>query len=358
MALIDVLLPVRNGQPYLAEAIDSVMTQGVRDWRLLVLDHGSTDGSLELARAYAMRDRRVQVHSFPDAAGLSGLLNAGLALCDARYVMRHDADDICLPQRMQMSLQAFAAHRGAVVVGGQAEIINAAGIPIGQLRLPVGCARVTAASFFRNPILHPALMLDLPALMRLGARYGIDFLRVVPAQHSLHVEALAEDYFLFSQLALLGRCVNIPQRLIRYRWHSTNVSVTRFHEQMQVSLAISRFLARAYCTMHGRPVFDPAPFCNHGGKVFDLGTQRDFEAEFDAMHATLRATLGDSPELAREMRYRRVLATRQLPRMMLRYAQLGLRHRPETGEWYAVKSWLLRHLPGRSCQRVAHESLA
>ena len=59
MATFDVLLPVKNGIDYLAEAIDSICQQTFKDWRLLVLDHGSTDGSLELAQRYAEQDPRI-----------------------------------------------------------------------------------------------------------------------------------------------------------------------------------------------------------------------------------------------------------------------------------------------------------
>lgn len=358
MATIDVLLPVKNCHAYLGAAIDSVCRQTFRDWRLLVLDHGSTDGSVELAHSYAARDKRIRVMSFPDAHGLAGLLNAGLAQCDCRYMMRHDADDICLPGRMDTSLRALQAHPGKVVVSGQAELIDGGGKTIGALRLPVGSDRVTAASFFRNPILHPALMMDFPAGAQLGARYGIDFLRVLPPEHSLTVDGLAEDYFMYSQLAMLEKCVNIPQRLIRYRWHASNVSVLRFEEQMRVSLRISRFMARSFCSLHSVPQFDPAPFCNHGGKVFDMGERREFSDEFGAMEAALQLVLGPSEELGRELSFRHVLATRNVPRMLLRYGWLNARHRPETGEWFAVKSWLLRHLPGRGCQRAGTERMA
>ncbi len=358
MATIDVLLPVKNGHAYLGEAIDSVSRQSFRDWRLLVLDHGSTDGSVELAHSHAARDKRIKVHRFPDAPGLSGLLNQGLALCDCRYMMRMDADDICLPGRMDQSLRAFQAYPGKVVIGGQAELIDGTGNTIGSLRLPVGSDRVTVASFFRNPILHPALTMDFAASERLGARYGSDFLRLLPPEHSLAVDGLAEDYFMYSQLAMLGKCVNIPDRLIRYRWHTNNVSVVRFEEQMRISLKISRFMARSFCAMHAMPQFDPAPFCNHGGKVFDMGERREFDDEFAAMEASLQRVLGPSEELARELTYRYVLATRHVPRMLLRYGWLNACHRPETGEWYAVKSWLLRHLPGRGCQRAGNERMA
>ncbi|MET0264249.1 MAG: glycosyltransferase family A protein, partial [Duganella sp.] len=86
MAKIDILLPVKNGKDFLAESIDSVVAQTFQDWRLLVLDHGSTDGSRELAAQYQQRDPRIEVHSFPEAHGLSGLLNCGLDIADCEYV--------------------------------------------------------------------------------------------------------------------------------------------------------------------------------------------------------------------------------------------------------------------------------
>jgi len=70
MATFDVLLPVKNGIAFLAEAMDSIVHQTFKDWRLIVLDHGSTDGSVELAEVYAERDARVIVRSFPEAQGL------------------------------------------------------------------------------------------------------------------------------------------------------------------------------------------------------------------------------------------------------------------------------------------------
>ena len=86
MATIDVLLPVKNGIDYLAASLDSICMQTFRDWRVLVLDHGSTDGSLELAEDYHRRDPRIEVHSFPQAEGLAGLLNCGLEISDCKYL--------------------------------------------------------------------------------------------------------------------------------------------------------------------------------------------------------------------------------------------------------------------------------
>lgn len=353
MATIDVLLPVKNGIDFLAESLDSVRAQTVKDWRLLVLDHGSTDGSREMAEDYHRRDPRIEVHSFPQARGLSGLLNCGLDIADCDYVMRHDADDVCFPDRMAIALAAFEAQPGCVAIGGQAEVIDATGQPCGDMSMPTGSARVAAASLFRNPIAHPTSMLRFDQVRKMGVRYGVDFLGVLPESERIDVPALAEDYFLFGQLAILGKCANVPQKLIRYRWHGNNVSATRFMDQMAVSLDISRSLVRSLCAMHQLPWFDPAPFCNHGGILLDVGGQGNFDAEFERMADALRRALGDSEELRRELLYRKAIATRREASLLWRFHRFRASHTPETGEWNAVRSWLIRRFPGKRRMSVA-----
>lgn len=347
MARIDILLPVKNGKEFLAESIDSVIGQTFADWRLLVLDHGSTDGSREMAEAYHARDPRIEVHSFPQAQGLSGLLNEGLALADCEFVMRHDADDVCMPDRMAVTLAAFDALPDCVAMGGQAEVMDGAGKHLGNMEMPVGTARVAAASLFRNPIAHPTAMFRFAEMRRLGARYGSDILKVLPAHQSIEVTNLAEDYFLFGQLAILGRCANVPQQLIRYRWHGNNVSATRFVDQMALSLQVSRFLTRSFCTMHNLPWFDPAPFCNHGGQLLDVDGKKNFDVEFEKMADTLRKGLGASNELERELCYRKAISTRNEAVLLWRYNQFRTVHTPENDEWSAVRSWLVRRFPGK-----------
>lgn len=358
MATIDILLPVRNGVAFLAESLDSVQAQTFKDWRLLVLDHGSVDGTVELAARYCALDPRIELHSFPQADGLSGLLNKGLEISDCQYVMRHDADDICDPHRMEISLAAFRDNPGCVAIGGQAEVIDAKGAHIGDMKMPVGRARVTAASFFRNPIAHPTAMLDFAEMQKLGVRYGNDFLGLMPQEQSLSVLNLAEDYFLFGQLAIQGKCTNVPQQLIRYRWHGNNVSAKRFDEQMVMSVRVARYLARNFCAMFDVPFFDPAPFCSMGGLLFDMGSQKDFEQEFAVMARSLRQVLGSSAEVERELQYRHVAATRNVYLLAWRYLNFALRHEAEAGEWNAVRSWMLRHIRKKAHVSVEAEMAA
>jgi len=355
LAKIDVLLPVKNGLDYLAESLDSVVAQSFTDWRLIVLDHGSTDGSREMAEEYQNRDSRVQVHSFPEANGLAGLLNCGIDLADCDYLMRHDADDICYPDRMAVSLAAFDDEPECIAIGGQSDVIDGLGVSIGPTSMPVGKSRVSAASIFRNPITHPTAMLRFKESQKLGVRYGVDFLNVLPSDESIKVSALAEDYFLFGQLAMQGKCNNVPNKLIKYRWHGNNISATKFDEQLHVALLVSRFLVRCFGKIHNLPWIDPAPFCNHGGILLDVKGKKDLDIEFQKMANMLRQGFGDSSGLKRELNFRRVISSRSELALLWRYNQFRLNNTPETGEWNAIRSWIIRHFPDKPRMSVLPE---
>ena len=364
MATFDVLLPVKDGIAFLAEALDSIVAQTFRDWRLIVLEHGSTDGSAELAAAYAARDPRIIVRAFPEALGLSGLLNCGLALCDCKYVLRQDADDVSLPERMEVLARAFEADAALVAVGSLGDVIDARGKTIGQIDMPTGPHGILAGALFRTPVCHPAAALRLDALRRLGqasglaVRYGDDFIGAVPHARRLQVPALAEDYFLFGQLALLAPCVNLERKLIQYRWHGANVGATRHHAQMQVALDISRSLAESVAILHGGARCDPAPFCNHGERLFEVEGQADFSDGYATLNAALRKLVPASFDLERELAFRRVLARRDRATMAARFCAFHAHYGARPAERRTVRSWLLRGWQKQSILRLTPTGLA
>ncbi|SHH11890.1 glycosyltransferase [Massilia sp. CF038] len=359
MATFDVLLPVKDGIAFLPAALDSIVAQTFRDWRLIVLDHGSTDGSTELAQSYAARDARIVVRSFPEARGLSGLLNAGLELCDCKYVLRQDADDVSLPERMAVLAAAFEANPDLVVAGSLGDVIDAAGKTIGQIDMPTGRDGIAAGALFRTPVCHPAAAMRLDALQRLGqrsgraVRYGDDFIGVLPAARQLQVPGLAEDYFLFGQLALVAPCVNLDRKLIQYRWHGGNVGATKHQAQMQMALDISRSLAETAALMHQVARVDPAPFCNHGERLFEIEGESDFADGYLQLEALMRKMAPAGPDLERELAFRRVLARRERAGMALRFAAFAAQHGARSAEKRTVRSWLLRGLQKQAILRLA-----
>jgi glycosyltransferase involved in cell wall biosynthesis len=343
MAMIDVLLPVRNGVQYLAEAIESIRSQTFSDWRLIILDHGSSDGSCDLAHKFADKDKRIEVFSLPDADGIAALRNLGLEKCDCRYLVLQDADDVSFANRMEIVARSFQDDSNLLAVGGNAVLIDPAGNEIGRLRMPLSSKAVAAATFFYYPMVHAATAANFPALKRLGAAYGKDILNAVPPSESIAIKRLAEDYILFGQLALLGNCTNVRDPLVKYRRHSGSVGIVNPVAQIELALQISCFLAKSFCIMKGLEVFDPSPFCNHADYVFDFQL-RDYSAQYAKMADALRGGLGLSAELERELAFRWVLATRNSGQMVLRYLQFKFKYSVTPSESRIVRNWLFRNV--------------
>lgn len=341
MATFDVLLPVRNGIDYLAEALDSICQQTFQDWRLFVLDHGSTDGSFELAQLYSEQDRRIVVRSLPHAQGLAGLLNIGLDLCDSKYVLRQDADDISLPNRLQVLANVLEEDRELTLVGSLGDVVDAAGHKIGILDMPTGPHGILVSTPFRTPVAHPTVAMRLDAIRRLGARYGVDFIGAMPAERRMQVPGLAEDYFLFGQLALVSRGINVNQSLIKYRWHGANVGATKYVDQTQVALNISRYLIESLSIIFGINSFDPAPFCNHGMNLINFDNRLDFSDDYEQLRLFMTKAMPPSVELSRELSFRKAISNRSRPLMAARYFTHAQRYGVSHLEWRTVRSWLI-----------------
>lgn len=107
-ALISVILPVYNGERYLAEAIDSVLAQSGWKLELITIDDGSTDKSADILAAYAARDPRVKVLTQANA-GVTVARNIGITRSEGAYISFLDQDDRWAPDALSMHVQALNA---------------------------------------------------------------------------------------------------------------------------------------------------------------------------------------------------------------------------------------------------------
>ena len=114
---ISVVVPVYNVAPYLSACLDSVLGQTFRDFELILVDDGSTDGSGDIAAAYAQEDVRLRVFHHRWNEGLASSLNMGLELSRGKFIAFADADDVVAPEYLE------AMHRAAVKFG--AEVVAA-----------------------------------------------------------------------------------------------------------------------------------------------------------------------------------------------------------------------------------------
>lgn len=153
---VSVLLPVRNGEPYLTASLQSLLAQTWRDFEVLVLDDGSSDCSVAVAQGFG--DPRIRVVADGRALGLAARLNQGVSLARGEFVARMDADDVCLPTRLEKQLAFLQAHPEVDLVGCRAAVFRSSGEILGLLPFAASHEALCAKPWHTIPLPHPTWM--------------------------------------------------------------------------------------------------------------------------------------------------------------------------------------------------------
>ncbi|HMM61548.1 MAG TPA: glycosyltransferase family A protein, partial [Candidatus Rifleibacterium sp.] len=97
MPEISVVMSVYNSEAWLREAVASILAQTFTDFEFIIINDGSTDGSLDIIESF--RDSRIVLVN-QENAGLAAALNRGVQFAKASLIARMDADDVSLPERL------------------------------------------------------------------------------------------------------------------------------------------------------------------------------------------------------------------------------------------------------------------
>lgn len=230
MSTVSVLLPVYNCEKFVAEAIDSILTQSFNDFELIIVNDGSTDRSAEIIRSYT--DPRIVYIENDQNAGLVRVLNSGLSMAQGVFIARMDADDISYPGRFEKQVSYLLAHPEIGVVGSAMQEINSEGRDLSSCRFPENHDLIAWALCFRNPIVHPSVMMRREILINNG---GYPTELIIP-----------EDYYLWHLLISKTKFANLPEILIKYRQHEDSVRVRLKDQHQKNRVAISQNIISKY----------------------------------------------------------------------------------------------------------------
>src|SRR5687768_17171063 len=106
---VSIGMPVRNGQKYIREAIESIVAQTFTDWELVVCDNASTDATEQIVREFAARDSRVRYHRNETDIGPAGNHNLGFHLARGEYFRWHAHDDMIAAEYLAECVKALDA---------------------------------------------------------------------------------------------------------------------------------------------------------------------------------------------------------------------------------------------------------
>lgn len=151
--LVCIAMPAYNAADTISVAIRSILKQTYHNWRLYIVDDGSTDATIELASGF--EDSRINIISDGKRKGLACRLNQVIDQCPGEYFARLDADDVAYPQRLQKQVEYLLVNLSVDLVGTGAVVFNQLGKAVGKYPLCQThseiCSRPTSGFYLAHP---------------------------------------------------------------------------------------------------------------------------------------------------------------------------------------------------------------
>ncbi len=212
--MVSIVVPVYNAMPFLQEALDSICNQTFRDLQIILVDDGSTDGSLEMLRDYEKKDTRIQVlENNEEGVGAAKARNLGLTYVTGKYVLILDADDIFHLSLVEKAYETAEAHDTDIVLFDALWFDNETMEPLPDT-FTINFDVIPANKVFSAKDIEDDFFASMsgPAWCQFCKH---DFLKSNNAYfQELHID---DVFFSFSNLAVASRVVALPEILVRYR---------------------------------------------------------------------------------------------------------------------------------------------
>jgi hypothetical protein len=207
---VSVVMPVYNGERYVRAAIDSILAQSFRDFELVIVNDGSTDGRAPVIASYP--DPRIVYVSNPVNTGLASVRNKGLDIARGEYIAWLDCDDISSPERLKRQVDLLDANPLIGLCGTWVKTIDGATEDV--WRYPTDPEFLRARMLFDDPLATSSIMMRAACVRERGLRFDLD-------------NPLAEDYDLWERISRDWGVTNIPEVLTLYRIHPMQTSVVK-----------------------------------------------------------------------------------------------------------------------------------
>ena len=225
MPEVTVLMTVYNGMPYLPQAVESILDQSLEDFRLVIVDDGSTDDTASFLAS--LDDPRIHIITQLNR-GTAAAANHGLKFVETPFVARMDADDIADQDRLAKQLAFLQDHPEVGLVGAQVA-------PVGDhghgrsLNLPTTHTGIFEALMTgRHGLAHSVTMMRTAVLKKIGGYWNLP---------------LIDDWDMMLRMGEASQLANIDEVLLLYRVHSGSIngqSMWRMHREIGYSVECAK----------------------------------------------------------------------------------------------------------------------
>ncbi len=204
MKTVSVLLPVYNAADTIGYAIKSILNQTHINFELIIIDDGSTDNSSDVISKII--DSRIK-YFYKEHDGLSEALNYGLSLCSNEIVFRMDADDIALPNRLEVQLRVFENCSRNTILSCRYALFSGMNV-WGIVKSPTGHNEILKRLPLQNEITHSGVVFNKSFVLENGGYSKQPF----------------EDYELWLRLSTKAEFKIVPEVLMLVLYNNKSLA--------------------------------------------------------------------------------------------------------------------------------------
>ncbi len=234
---VSVVIPVRNRQDFIGEALESVLRQTFQDFEVVVVDASSTDQTPEIVRQFQRKDPRVRLVTKPPG-NIAEAINVGIRNARGKYIAQLDSDDFYEPDTLEHMVQAMERNPDAGLAISYYRIVD----PQGR---PVPLDPVTHLEFDRNNILR----VDGAGALRFFRKRVFEILGPFSEQA---FGDYGEDYDMVLRISEHFRVIRVHKVLYNYRRHPGSTDAMREYRLKALQKTRIRLLALARRQMLNR----------------------------------------------------------------------------------------------------------
>ena len=227
MPKISVVMPAYNAEKYIGKSIDSILNQTYGDFEFIIINDGSKDSTKEIILSYS--DNRIVYLENEINSGIVVTLNKGLEYATGEYIARMDADDIAVAERLEKQIEFMEKNKDVGVLGTGICIFGE-DVQEQARVFTTNPEQLKAELIFNSCIAHPTVMMRSNILKNNELSYDLEY-------------AGAEDYNLWWKIAKVSQIATIPDLLVKYRIHSSQITKKKDEKyyKMMIKLMEERF---------------------------------------------------------------------------------------------------------------------
>jgi teichuronic acid biosynthesis glycosyltransferase TuaG len=209
-----IITPIYNAEDFLADSLDSILNQSYQNWKAILINDNSTDGSLDIAKRYERLDSRFKVINKNESGGAAKARNLGIELAQGRFIAFLDSDDIWHPNKLEKQI-SFMKNNNVDFSFTAYNFISEKGVLGDFVAVP---NEVSYKTLLRGNII--ACLTAVYDTKKLGKVYMPDILK-------------RQDFALWLKITKSGiNAIGINESLAHYRLRTGSLSSTKFNTML------------------------------------------------------------------------------------------------------------------------------